>query len=42
MPFSCRKRATASVSKANDLAREAVSWNGGLGELATDAGLLPA
>ncbi|MEO7909812.1 MAG: hypothetical protein ABIV47_09200 [Roseiflexaceae bacterium] len=28
--------------KTNDLAREAVGWNGGLGGLAADAGVPPA
>jgi len=32
MPFSCRERAGRNhAQKPNDLAREAVSWNGGLG-----------
>jgi hypothetical protein len=32
----------ANCQKANDLAREAVGCNGGLGALATDTGLLTA
>jgi hypothetical protein len=31
LPFSCRERARGSPSKPNDLAREAVNWNGVLG-----------
>jgi hypothetical protein len=31
LPFSCRKRATNNRQKPNDLAREAVGCNGGLG-----------
>jgi hypothetical protein len=31
LPFSCRKRAADHFQKANDLAREAVGCNGGLG-----------
>jgi hypothetical protein len=31
LPFSCRKRAADHLQKPNDLAREAVSCNGGLG-----------
>jgi hypothetical protein len=31
LPFSCRERAKASVSKLNDLAREAVGCNGMFG-----------
>ena len=31
LAFSCRERATTSLQKANDLAREAVSCNAGLG-----------
>jgi hypothetical protein len=27
LPFSCRERAAETCQKANDLAREAVSWN---------------
>jgi hypothetical protein len=41
LPFSCRERCTDG-QKANDLAREAVGWNGGLGVLVNGAGLLPA
>jgi hypothetical protein len=41
LPFSCRKRCTDCQNR-NDLVREAVGWNGGLGVLVTDAGLLPA
>jgi hypothetical protein len=42
LPFSRRKRIAKNCQKANDLARAAVGWNGGLGALATHAGLLPA
>jgi hypothetical protein len=35
LAFSCRERATESVSKPNDLAREAVNCNGGLGHRST-------
>ena len=31
LPFSCRKRTVTAYQKANDLAREAVGCNGGLG-----------
>jgi len=31
LAFSCRERATTSLQNANDLAREAVSCNAGLG-----------
>jgi hypothetical protein len=31
LPFSCRERAVYHLQKANDLAREAVGCNGGLG-----------
>jgi hypothetical protein len=31
LPFSCRERAAETCQKANDLAREAVGCNGGLG-----------
>src|SRR6266540_6293264 len=31
LPFSCRERAADHLQKANDLARAAVGWNGGLG-----------
>src|SRR5687768_7861898 len=34
LPFSCRERAGETCRKPNDLAREAVGCNGGLGELA--------
>jgi hypothetical protein len=33
LPFSCGKRATTSLQKANDLAREAVGCNGVFGRL---------
>jgi hypothetical protein len=39
LPFSCRKRAAETCQKAFDLARAAVGWNGGLGWLASNAGL---
>jgi hypothetical protein len=42
LPFSHRKRTARECQKAFDLAREAVGWNGGLGGLATNAGLLLA
>jgi hypothetical protein len=35
-PFSCRERVVRYLQKPNDLAREAVGWNGGFG----DAGLV--
>jgi hypothetical protein len=31
LPFSRRKRTAETYQKANDLGREAVGWNGGLG-----------
>jgi hypothetical protein len=34
LPFSCRERAAETRQKPNDLAREAVGCNGGLGGLA--------
>jgi len=34
LAFSCRERAKKSLQKANDLAREAVSCNAGLGATA--------
>jgi hypothetical protein len=42
LPFSCRKRTATDFQNADDLAREAVGWNGGLGALACDARRLPA
>ena len=33
MPFSCRERAAKTSQKATDLARAAVGWNGGFGDL---------
>jgi hypothetical protein len=37
LPFSCRKRATRSLQKPNDLAREAVGCNGVLARNLDDA-----
>ena len=42
LPFRCRARHTRSRQKRNDLAREAVSWNGVLGGLATVVRVPPA
>jgi hypothetical protein len=36
LAFSCRERAGSSLSKPNDLAREAVNCNAGLGAHGTD------
>jgi hypothetical protein len=35
-------RCTRRLQKRHDLARAAIGWNGGLGALATDAGMLAA